>query len=594
MAKPFNLTAQLNLVGPTNLRPVVNNLRKQLSGINTNVNVNISRGASRNVRVLNTQVQGLTKSLQQANAQATTLSSTMSGLAKSLQNIANNSKTTSTNLNNTANAANQVGKSVQQAATQMEEFGRISGLALRRYAGFTVATTLTFGFARAVSNAFTEALKFERELIKVAQVTNTTVKGLKSLTDEIGRLSRSFGVSSTELLEVSRTLSQAGLSANETRKALEALAKSSLAPTFNDIRNTTEGVVAIMSQFGIRARDMEKVLGSLNAVAGKFAVEAEDLISVVRRTGGVFKAAAGDVGSPIKQLNELIAVFTSVRATTRESAESIATGLRTIFTRIQRPSTLKFLRQLGVDLQDVEGKFVGPFKAIQQLNQALQSLDPRDVRFSKIVEQLGGFRQVGKLIPAIQQFAKAQEALGVAMTGQASLSKDAERAQQSLLVQTQKVREEFLQLFRDIAGDSTFQVFAKGALGLASSLIKLADSFRPILPMLTALATIKAGSALKQFGTGFFGGIRSGGGAQAVGQNLAGGATGQGTQAASQALAAVTKANTTAIMANTKATIANNIALNQLVRRMSLGFGFGGGGRRRPRVTRRLGGPIFP
>ena len=131
MAKPFNLTAQLNLVGPTNLRPVVNNLRKQLSGINTNVNVNISRGASRNVRVLNTQVQGLTKSLQQANAQATTLSSTMSGLAKSLQNIANNSKTTSTNLNNTANAANQVGKSVQQAATQMEEFGRISGLALR-------------------------------------------------------------------------------------------------------------------------------------------------------------------------------------------------------------------------------------------------------------------------------------------------------------------------------------------------------------------------------------------------------------------------------------------------------------------------------
>ena len=117
-------------------------------------------------------------------------------------------------------------------------------------------------------------------------VTNTTVNGLKSLTDEIGRLSRSFGVSSTELLEVSRTLSQAGLSANETRKALEALAKSSLAPTFNDIRNTTEGVVAIMSQFGIRARDMEKVLGSLNAVAGKFAVEAEDLISVVRRTGG--------------------------------------------------------------------------------------------------------------------------------------------------------------------------------------------------------------------------------------------------------------------------------------------------------------------
>ena len=107
----------------------------------------------------------------------------------------------------------------------------------------------------------------------------------------------------------------------ETKRALDALAKSALAPTFNDIRNTTEGVIAVMSQFGIGARNIEKVLGSLNAVAGKFAVEAEDLISVIRRTGGVFKAASGDIGSPIKQLNELIAVFTSVRATTRESAE---------------------------------------------------------------------------------------------------------------------------------------------------------------------------------------------------------------------------------------------------------------------------------
>ena len=199
---------------------------------------------------------------------------------------------------------------------------------------------------------------------------------------------------------------------------------------------------------------------------------------------------------------------------------------------------------------------MGPFKAMQLLNQALVGLDPRDVRYAKIVEQLGGFRQVGKLIPAIQQFSKAQEALGVAMAGQGSLAKDAETAQQSLLVQTQKVREEFLKLFRDITGDASFQVFAKGALQLASSLIKLADSFRPILPMLTAVATIKAGSALKQFGTGFFGGIRSAGGAKAVGSGLAGAATGAGGQAAnqaSQALQAITKANTGALQANTKA-----------------------------------------
>ena len=76
----------------------------------------------------------------------------------------------------------------------------------------------------------------------------------------------------------------------------------------------------------------------MNAVAGQFAVESGDLIATIRRTGGVFKQAGGD-------LNELIALFTSVRSTTRESAESIATGFTySIFTRIQRPENNKILK----------------------------------------------------------------------------------------------------------------------------------------------------------------------------------------------------------------------------------------------------------
>ena len=151
-----------------------------------------------------------------------------------------------------------------------------------------------------------------------------------------------------------------------------------------------------MNQFGQGAAALEAQLGSLNAVAGQFAVESGDLISVIRRTGGVFKSAGGD-------LNELIALFTSVRATTRESAESIATGLRTIFTRIQRPKTIEFLRQYGVELVDLEGKFIGPFEAVRQLSQALAGLEEGDITFVEIAEQLGGFRQIGKVIPLLQQ-----------------------------------------------------------------------------------------------------------------------------------------------------------------------------------------------
>lgn len=165
---------------------------------------------------------------------------------------------------------------------------------------------------------------------------------LQGLSNTITNLSTSLGTSSKSLLSTGRILARFGIQARDLDIALAALAKTTLAPTFDDISKTAEGAVAILAQFGRGVGALEEQLGAINAVAGQFAVESGDLISAVRRTGGVFKSAGGD-------LNELIGLFTSVRATTRESAESIATGLRTIFTRIQRPKTIEFLKQFGVE-----------------------------------------------------------------------------------------------------------------------------------------------------------------------------------------------------------------------------------------------------
>ena len=46
MAKGFNLTAEINLRGPSNLRQVASNIRKQLGNINTNVNFTINTNAN--------------------------------------------------------------------------------------------------------------------------------------------------------------------------------------------------------------------------------------------------------------------------------------------------------------------------------------------------------------------------------------------------------------------------------------------------------------------------------------------------------------------------------------------------------------------
>jgi TP901 family phage tail tape measure protein len=511
----FNLTAQINLVGPTNVKQIAAQIRKDLGNVNATVKFKLDPSAAKNVASLNSSLKNLNKTLGATNTLAQNASTALSGLARSASSVKlGNIPRQINQINQATTKLSKNSKNISDgfsgATSEIREFGKQAALAVRRFTAFTTVTGVIYGLTNSINQGIKAYIEYDRELIRLQQVTNKTASGLRDLQNEITRLSTSLGVSSKDLTTVSVTLAQAGLSARDTEKALQALARSSLAPTFDDLNDTVEGSIALMRQFGISAAELEGALGSVNSVAAAFAVEAGDIIAAIQRTGGVFATASKGVSEGTDALNEFIAVFTSVRATTRESAETIATGLRTIFTRIQRGDTIDALKQFGVNLTDAEGKFVGAYKAVELLSNGLSKLDPRDLKFSEIVEELGGFRQIGKVIPLIQQFATAQEALAVAQQGQGSLAKDAATAQLSLSNQITKVREEFLALFRSIGQSQGFQTIVRGALMLTSALIKVADAAKTLLPALAVITAFKGAKGLTEFAKGFMGGIKKG------------------------------------------------------------------------------------
>ena len=514
MANAFNLTAQLNLQGPANITSVVNNIRRQLGNINANVNVVINPNTNRNITALNSSFQTFNRTLRDTRTVTRDAASAITALGRAINQAANPLNNLNVNLRNNINATAQLAQNLQntnracnQAGGAFEAFGRQAGNAIRRAAAFSTVAGLVYKLGNSFNAASKEFIEFNKELVRVAQVTDTNLNNLGSLVKQITDLSTSLGVSSSELIKVSSTLAQAGLSAKDTEKALKAVARSALAPSFDSMNDTVEGSIALMRQFGIEAGQLENALGSINAVSAKFAVEASDLITAIQRTGGVFASASKGVSSGTDALNEFLAVFTSIRATTRESAETIATGLRTIFARIQRSETIENLQRFGVLLTDLEGKFVGPYEAVRRLSEGLSRLDPRDLRFAEIVEELGGFRQIGKVIPLIQQFAVSQQALKVAQSGQASLSKDIAVAQESVANKITKVREEFIALIRSIGESQNFQTFVKLSLDLASALIKLADAAKNVLPAIAAVTAIRSIGPAVQYGRGFIGGL---------------------------------------------------------------------------------------
>ena len=427
-------------------------------------------------------------------------------------NSITNGKSIGGNLFN-SNGIRNITNELNQSKNAMMQFGEQAGLAAKRFGAFTLTAGSLVQVTQGFRTMLNEAIAFDREMVKLKQVSNETAgSGVAAIRQEIDKLSTGLGVSSSQLARVSVILKQANLNLGETKTALEALALSALAPNFDSMEKTAEGAIAVLKQFKIPVEELKSALGSINAVAGEFAVEASDLIGVIQRTGGAFKAAGGN-------LNELLALFTSVRQTTRESAESIATGLRTIFTRIQRTGTADALREVGVNLRytrdealalgnvDLTSQFVGAYEAVRRLSVALNQIPATDPKFAQLVEELGGYRQISKVIPLIQEFSISQQALNTAITGGASLMNSAAAAQGSFGNRLDKLKESYLQFGRALTDSSAFKTLFTAFETGAQAALTLMNVLKPLIPMLTIMATMKMAQGIGSFGAGFVKGV---------------------------------------------------------------------------------------
>jgi TP901 family phage tail tape measure protein len=450
MAAPYILTIESRLTPPRNLANISRQISRQLSDVSASIGLRLSPQALSELTRINAQL-------------------------------------------------NNVQRTARRAEDTMEGLGAAAAQTFKRFAGFTLIIATIYKFISAVQTGISEVVELDKEFTQIRQVANDSRENIRKLSDEVFRLSTSLGVSSKELASASQILVQAGLSIDDTRQALEALALSDLTPTFESMSQSSEGLIAAMNQFNLPASKARDILGSMNAVAAKFAVESQDLVSATQKAGGAFAAAGGE-------LNELLALFTSVRSTTRESADSIATGFRTIFARLQRPKTLSFLETLGIELSEA-GQFKGPIEAIGELNQALSQLSSTDVRFAQIVEELGGIRQISRVIPLIQEFPKAIQALFVAEQGASQLARDALRAQDSFANSITRTREEFIKLIAAFASDSSVREFSKGTLDAAQSLAKLLQPLSQLAPLLAAGGLSLVGTQGSRFLGEFAGGL---------------------------------------------------------------------------------------
>lgn len=385
-------------------------------------------------------------------------------------------------------------KTTANMTTAMQDFGRQTAITIKRYAGFVVASRITLGFSKAVSETTRNVVKFQRELSKVAQLRSTDVEGVRVIEAEILKSAREYGASADELIKAAQILAQSGRSIKEVTTILQALGPATLTATFGDVTKSTESLNAVLTQFSLRAKDSQQVLDIFNKVTKEFNVSIDELFEGLRRSGATFAAFANiqNADEGIKALTEFAGAFTSVISTSREGAAVIGTAFRTILPRLQRTETIQFLRQMNIELLDSQGRFVGTVDAIRRLRAGLEGIAQNDPRLSRVAEQLGGLRQINRILPLLREFAKTQSVISLAQEAQGSVQEDVARVQGDFIVQIDKLKGSLRELFQELSNTQSFRTLVQLFISGANAAVQLAKALKEVIPLLAGIAVIRS------------------------------------------------------------------------------------------------------
>ena len=287
-----------------------------------------------------------------------------------------------------------------------------------------IAFGASVGIINAITNSFkalvSEAIKFEKTLADINVILGSSESSINKFGQSLFDVAKNTAQSFDKVADAALEFSRQGLTMEETLKRTnDALILTRL--TSLNAEEAVAGLTAAVNAFGDAGLTTTDIIDKLAAVDVKFAVSSEDLINALERTGAV----AIDAGV---EIDNLIGLVTSLQQTTARGGSVIGNGLKTIFTRIQRPQSIGQIEELGVAVRDLSGAILPADKILLNMAKSFdamsQSQQSNVVQFSAGIFQANIFRSVLRDLAKDQNiFTKASEVAANA-SGEAAIKNE--------------------------------------------------------------------------------------------------------------------------------------------------------------------------
>ena len=226
---------------------------------------------------------------------------------------------------------------------------------------------------RSAFNSLNETLvETEKVVVSIQRVLDEKINGDKianSLYDIAERLGQTFD----NVQEIAQNFAKAGLSWQETLEATEA-AVLALNVAELTAEESSEGLIAVMQQFNYEASELVNVIDVLNKAADKSAVDTQELLVALQKTGSYASAAN-------LSLEQTVGLISALSEATAASGQNIGNALKSLFSYTTRESSLDTFASLSADMNKVVEQYrlgaASILEVWEQLSYEMENLDTR-------------------------------------------------------------------------------------------------------------------------------------------------------------------------------------------------------------------------
>ena len=282
-------------------------------------------------------------------------------------------------------------RSVRGAQSGIDSIGKVA----RRVALGITSAFAAVNLTKGIEEAIETYSDFEQAMANTAAISSASTLEYERMEEAAKAAAETTTKTATEAAQALSYMALAGWSVDESIEGLIPMIKLSEA-TGEDLQTTSDLVTDSMSALGITVDDMSGYLDMLAESNNDANTTATQLMESLLKTGGAARSLGVDLEDTI--------TATDILANNGLKGAASGTALNSILRRLGSNTTaIKQLDELGVNMWDDDGNFIGLKETITEIDGALNNLT--DEEKTTAMSNLAGryFSQFKYLLAAVEE-----------------------------------------------------------------------------------------------------------------------------------------------------------------------------------------------